>query len=131
MSSTFHNTFAALAEPLLAQQFGETVTRHPLGDLAPGQAASVEGVLVDRSAEDLGLMLGPSEAQMRNDEGAVQFRQWILNVPAAAAVDDRDKWTVDGQVWNTLRVLGQNCGRRDVLIQRPLPVSSRRTRVRD
>lgn len=117
MSSQFADLFADYAEPLLAEQLGESVTRYPLGVVA--NAATVDDVIVDRSDES------ESDDGRRDQKGQKIYRRLLLSVPVDVDVDDRDRWLVDGIIWHTLRDVGVAAGRREILCQRPIPIDTR------
>lgn len=94
MPSAFDAEFAAVALPDLFAQFGESLTRYPLGVSA--NAVSVTAMF----AEDM-----PS---VTADRGLGTKRMATITVAAGVSVSVKDRWVRSGETWaaKTIRDTG-------------------------
>lgn len=125
--SRYTDLHAAQAERLLADPLAgaKTVTRYPLGVIA--DAVSVTAI-VDLDDEDEVAARG-NTFPLGEDRAEI-VRTGKLEVAAAQATDDRDKWAIDGEVWHTLRIQGQDDGMQTVRIQLTIPIRTQRAEGR-
>lgn len=114
MASDFDSMFARDARPQLLAVFGESITRWPLG--VEDDAETVTAI-VDMADESQPGQLGGSRA-VRDDDGEQIARTAMLDLAADQATDDRDRWVIAGQRWNTVREIGRDAGMKTVLIER-------------
>lgn len=88
MTSIFQGIFEESVGPAASELFGETVTQWPLGIEA--NAATVEGAIWNE-LESLPISGNQQEVE----------RKGRLFVPDATIVNQKDKWIVRGEEWQT------------------------------
>ena len=108
-----NDAFAADGIKLLAA-FGETVIRWPLGesDDAENVTANVD---LDDETMPAQLAGGP---RVRDRDGERIVRRGRLDVLPAQSLDDRDRWVIAGEHWQTVRIHGRDAGLVTVTIER-------------
>lgn|GEM_PF-7071249 len=107
-------------------EMAETITHYPLGVTANGLDVDAY-VFLDHEEgtnEDSG-----DGAVTQDNAGDRERRTGLLEVDKLLAVDDRDTWLIDGQLWFTERHYGRDSGLRGVRIVRGEGRFSRRPRM--
>lgn len=128
MASEFDAQFARDARPQLLAVLGESITRWPLGVEANAETVTA---IVDCSDETQAGQLAGGRA-VRDEDGEQIVRTAMLDVAADQDTDDRDRWVIDGQRWNTVRETGRDAGLKTILVERleKLRTAKRSSRAR-
>lgn len=104
----------AAATFLDTRHFATTVIQYPLGDTSAGVSRTA---LVDLTAQDGVLRI--------EEEGSRIVQRGLLYLDASIAVDDRDTWLIDSELWAARGVTGADDGLQVVEIQRAVQKSQR------
>lgn len=114
MASEFDAQFARDARPQLLAVLGESITRWPLGVKADAETVTAIVELHDETQP--GQLTGGRAVRDENGEQVV--RTGTLQLSDEQETDDRDRWVINSQRWNTVRELGRDAGMHTVLIER-------------
>lgn len=120
---TANDAFAAAGQKILAR-FGQTIHRWPLGVEADAYEVTAN-VDLDNETMPGQLAGGP---RVRDDMGERIVRTGMIDVAASEELDDRDQWDIGGEIWSTVREHGRDAGLITILIEREVPIATRRRR---
>lgn len=124
--SRLEDLFSEMADPLLVEHLGDTITRRVRGSMS--QTEDIVGAIVER---DISASAGGVEAGFIVDlKGQKSVRFARIEIPATYEVYEFDQYVIDCEVWEVIGVqVGEDSARKTVFCKLNRHQTGRRPRT--